>query len=165
MHLTTCDSSSIFLSLSELPVAIPVRFGNGQCLSAMKEGSVRLTNNVTLSNVLYVAGLNVNLIPIITPNAMTLRNRAHPKTIYCTAMQKDGLYDVIFPRPPLSKVPVTKADQLDIRRRLGHAGKSTKGKVIALGLGGQIRATDLSDLRCAACIKGKGMRLSSQASQ
>ena len=56
------------------------------------------------------------------------------------------------------------SDQLEImalHRRLGHAGKRTMGKVISMGLGGSVRASDLSDFECAACIKGKGMRLRS----
>ena len=40
---------SIFLLLSDLPVPIPVKFGNGQSLSATKKGVVRLTQEVTLS--------------------------------------------------------------------------------------------------------------------
>ena len=97
---------------------------------------------------------------------MTLRSRAHPNKVYCTAGQTDGLYDAIFPRPPpLAKALVTKADQLEmgaLHRKLGHAGKSTMGKVIAVGLGGSIWASDLGNFECAACIKGKGMRLPSQ---
>ena len=119
-------------------------------------------NDVTLSHVLYVPGLNVNLISTtatpwryewtITPNAMTLRNRARPEMVYCTAKQKEGLHDAVFPEPnlPLANAHVTKVDQLEImalHQRLGHAGKNTMGQVIVIGLGGSIRASDLSDLK------------------
>lgn len=35
------------------------------------------------------------------------------------------------------------------------------GKVIAQGLGGSVRASDLKNFECPACIKGKGTRLPS----
>ena len=40
---------------------MPVKFGNGQSLSASEEGLIRLTRDVTLLHVLYVPGLNVSL--------------------------------------------------------------------------------------------------------
>ena len=138
----TSGNQSIFLSLSDLPVPIPIKFGNGQCLSAAKEGLIQLTDDVTLSHVLYVPGLNVNLTATpwkyewtITPNLMTLRNRAHPELVYCVAKRIDGLYNAVFSRASLAKVHVIRADQLAImalHRKLGHAGRNTIGKVIAL---------------------------------
>ena len=111
------SGTNYHMSGNHLPVPIPFKFGNGQCLSAAREGLIRLTDNVTLSHVLYVPGLNVNLISTtatpwkykwtINPNTMTLRNRAHPDTVYCTAKRKDSLYDAVFPRP--AKVHVTKS--------------------------------------------------------
>ena len=89
---------------------------------------------------------------------MILRNKAHPPTIYCTAKRKDGLYDAILPRPSLAKVNVTNADQLEI---MALHRSCTMGRVIAMGLGESVRASDLSDFKCAACMKGKGMQLPS----
>ncbi|MGG6496440.1 UNVERIFIED_CONTAM: GAG-pre-integrase domain-containing protein, partial [Bacteroidetes bacterium 56_B9] len=54
------------------------------------------------------------------------------------------------------------ADDLEIlalHRRLGHTGKNTGGKIIAAGLGGSVRSSDLKDFECPACIEGKGTKL------
>jgi hypothetical protein len=61
-------------------------------------------------------------------------------------------------------VQATKADQQDVvlpHRRLGHAGKSTMGEVIAKHLGTTVRACNLKGFECPACIKGNCVRLAS----
>ena len=54
--------------------------------------------------------------------------RMNNPTKLSTARHADGLYDAVFPTPPVSKALFTKADQLEIillHRRLGHAGKKS----------------------------------------
>lgn len=53
---------SIFLELLDLPTKIPVSFGNGQNLLARQKGTVCLSKEVVLRDVLFVEGLTVNLI-------------------------------------------------------------------------------------------------------
>jgi hypothetical protein len=162
----------IFLELTDLAEEISVSFGNGQYLSARQKGRVQLTKEVILSGVLYVEGLTVNLISTtatpwtygwtIDPDQMILRNQANPRTIYCIAKRQNGLYNAVFSRANIGLVDVTRAQLVDImalHRRLGHAGKSTMGKIIAKGLGGSVRASDLKSFDCLACIKGNGTRL------
>lgn len=58
----TCDDTWLFDTqhVSYCPVGLP----NGKTVMATKEGSVRLSNNITLKNVLFVPELSCNLISV-----------------------------------------------------------------------------------------------------
>ena len=60
-HMTG-DLSWLFdtIALFECPVGLP----NGESVVATQSGSVRLSNNITLQNVLYVPKLNCNLLSV-----------------------------------------------------------------------------------------------------
>ncbi|KAL6336644.1 hypothetical protein AAG906_035958 [Vitis piasezkii] len=61
-HHVTGDLSWLFdtIALFECPVGLP----NGESVVATQSGSVRLSNNITLKNVLYVPKLNCNLLSV-----------------------------------------------------------------------------------------------------
>ena len=61
-HHVTGDLSWLFdtIALFECPVGLP----NGESVVATQFGSVRLSNNITLKNVLYVPKLNCNLLSV-----------------------------------------------------------------------------------------------------
>lgn len=120
----------LFLELSDLAEPIPVLFGNGQRLQSTMHGSIRLTDKVVLSNVLYVPGLTVNLISTsatpwvyewtITPDKMVLRNRKQ-KMVYFSAPRINGLYNAVFSRSRIGLVQATRADLVE------KLGRNTMG--------------------------------------
>ncbi|KAL6323166.1 hypothetical protein AAG906_027445 [Vitis piasezkii] len=77
-HHVTGDLSWLFdtIALFECPVGLP----NGESVVATQSGSVRLSNNITLKNVLYVPKLNCNLLS------------DHTRELIGTGVRRDGLY-------------------------------------------------------------------------
>ncbi|XP_019081951.1 uncharacterized protein LOC109124309 [Vitis vinifera] len=77
-HHVTGDLSWLFdtIALFECPVGLP----NGESVVATQSGSVRLSNTITLKNVLYVPKLNCNLLS------------DHTRELIGTGVRRDGLY-------------------------------------------------------------------------
>nr|CAN82171.1 hypothetical protein VITISV_040546 [Vitis vinifera] len=98
-HMTG-DLSWLFdtIALFECPVGLP----NGESVVATQSGSVRLLNNITLKNVLYVSKLNCNLLSvsqltddlhcIVQFNSYMCAIQDHTRELIGTGVRRDGLY-------------------------------------------------------------------------
>ncbi|RVW97398.1 Retrovirus-related Pol polyprotein from transposon TNT 1-94 [Vitis vinifera] len=99
-HHVTSDLSWLFdtIALFECPVGLP----NGESVVATQSGSVRLSNNITLKNVLYVPKLNCNLLSvsqliddlhcIVQFNSYMCAIKDHTRELIGTGVRRDGLY-------------------------------------------------------------------------
>ena len=99
-HHVTGDLSWLFdtIALFECPVGLP----NGESVVATQSGSVRLSNNITLKNVLYVPKLNCNLLSvsqltddlhcIVQFNSYMCAIQDHTRELIGTGVRRDGLY-------------------------------------------------------------------------
>ncbi|WKA11474.1 hypothetical protein VitviT2T_028969 [Vitis vinifera] len=99
-HHMTGDLSWLFdtIALFECPVGLP----NGESVVATQSGSVRLSNNITLQNVLYVLKLNCNLLSvsqltddlhcIVQFNSYMCAIQDHTRELIGTGVRRDGLY-------------------------------------------------------------------------
>nr|GMC52962.1 Retrovirus-related Pol polyprotein from transposon TNT 1-94 [Ipomoea batatas] len=82
----------------------PVGLSNGKIVGATQQGSVRLTNKITLNHVLYVPSLSCNLISVSQLNDdMHMQSNFHFNSYVCaiqdqsremigTGVRRDGLY-------------------------------------------------------------------------
>ncbi|KAH7570754.1 hypothetical protein JRO89_XS05G0177800 [Xanthoceras sorbifolium] len=99
-HHVTGDLSWLFdtMVLFECPVGLP----NGESVVATQSGSVRLSDKITLQNVLYVPKLNCNLLSvsqlnddlhcIVQFNSYMCAIQDHTRELIGTGVRRDGLY-------------------------------------------------------------------------
>ncbi|KAH7545427.1 hypothetical protein FEM48_Zijuj01G0092700 [Ziziphus jujuba var. spinosa] len=99
-HHVTGDLSWLFdtMALFECPVGLP----NGESVVATQSGSVRLSDKITLKNVLYVPKLNCNLLSVsqlnddlhcvVQFNSYICAIQDHTRELIGTGVRRDGLY-------------------------------------------------------------------------
>ncbi|KAH7534036.1 hypothetical protein FEM48_Zijuj04G0195000 [Ziziphus jujuba var. spinosa] len=99
-HHVTGDLSWLFdtMALFECPVGLP----NGESVVATQSGSVRLSDKITLKNVLYVPKLNCNLLSvsqlnddlhcIVQFNFYICAIQDHTRELIGTGVRRNGLY-------------------------------------------------------------------------
>ena len=127
-HHVTGDNSWLFdVRQSHCPVGLP----NGDTVFASMEGSVRLSNSITLHNVLYVPNLSCNLLSVSQLNDNLHTNvtfdsklcviQDRMKDPIGTGARRDGLY--YFSKPEVVSA-IEATSELELwHRRLVHASE------------------------------------------
>ena len=130
-HVT--GNLSCLTNIKEVP-PFPIGLPDGKNIVAVKEGDAKLTNNITLTNVLFVPKLHCNLISVsqlsddlnccvITNSSQCTIQDLHTREVIGTGDRRDGLY---FLREDtmvqvVSAVLVNNSSSLELwHSRLGH---------------------------------------------
>jgi len=154
----------------------PIIVGGGKVLWSTHVGKVRLSDQLTLDNVLLIPDLRCNLISVarllkagcevtFQPTEATIKQRG---TVIGKAPCSNGLYTLQASyHPPIGTAHLaTVADQLTYwHRRLGHLNFREVVRMGSEGLLGKgwkdVSSSELAYAQCEHCVLGKGHRLPS----
>ena len=157
-HHVTGDKSWLFdVRHFHCPVGLP----NGDIVFASMEGSVRLSDSITLHHVLYVPYLSCNLLSVsqlndnlrtfVTFNSHMCHIQDQTKALIGTGARRDGLY--YFSKPEVVSAIAVSSDLELWHRRLGHPSE----KVVKL-LPHVDRNKGSLDKACEVCFRAKHHR-------
>jgi hypothetical protein len=149
--------------------AVPVTFGDGSRLLSTTQGSITI-GNIELHDVLYVPGLQHNLISvnktpgvwIFAHNIAKLQSSNNEVQLEAKSTS-NGLYMVT--NTPIALSATT--ELLEWHKRLGHTSPTQILSLHRQGLlpkGTTISSNDVNNFQCEWCILGKGTRLPSPES-
>lgn len=144
----------------------PVRLPNGQTTMSTKEGTIKLTDNLKITNVLYVPDLDCNLISVsqlsdesncnvyFIGKLCAIQDRT-TKMLIGMGEPRDGLY--FFREAP--KKQACKVEGMNLlevwHQRLGHPSWKTT-QLVSNEAGSQF--SDVQNKVCEACQKAKQTR-------
>ena len=130
-HVTCLDTWLFDVHhISKCPVGLP----NGKCITATKEGSIRLTDKIILKNVLFVPDLRCNLISVsqlindmqytVHFNFSMCTIQGQSRELIGTSVRRDGLF-YFEQSPVVQHVSITHdSSTLELwHKRMGHLPK------------------------------------------
>lgn len=157
-HHVTGEKSWLFdIKQLHCPVGLP----NGDTVIASMEGSVYLSDTITLNHVLYVPNLSCNLLSvsqlndnlqsIVTFNSDMCLIQDQMKALIGTGVRRDGLY--YFSKPEVVSAVEATSDVELWHRRMGHPSE----KVVKL-LPPVSRSKTSLNKGCEVCFRAKHHR-------